>query len=153
MPQTSNFNAEMDASGSRRGASTDPSGANCMSICKMNKGKSISLNFKKGHVPLVDDSFFEKYPVSELDIDGEELLLRPNWNINVNDCTIYPSVCFEVLDHKVLPPSRHSFSVADLVFWVDGIFLGGIDAGNALFSSLFFSYHLISPSSTLFFSF
>lgn len=78
MPQPSSFNAEMDASGSRRGASTDASGANCMSICKMNKGKSVLLNFKKGHVPLVDDSFFEKYPISELDTDGEEVLLRPD---------------------------------------------------------------------------
>lgn len=74
--------------------------SHCYVVRHTNKG---NLSFKKGLAPRVDEPFFNKYLVPELETGGEEILFRPDWNVNVNDHTIDPRVCTEILNHIVFP--------------------------------------------------
>lgn len=55
-----------------------------MIVVQTDKGKSVLLLFKEGHALHVDEPFFDKYPVLDLD-------------------AIDPCMCVEMLDHLVLP--------------------------------------------------
>lgn len=39
----------------------------------------------------------------EVEIGGEEILFQADWNLNVNNRTIDPIICVEMLDHIALP--------------------------------------------------
>lgn len=78
-------------------------GADCYAICQTNKGKSVPFPFKEGPAPKICDPFFDKYPMPELEMGREENFFLPDWDLNVNDRSIDPKVCAEMLDHVVLP--------------------------------------------------
>lgn len=50
----------------------------CYSIRHTDKGKSINFPLKDGPALKVDDLFFDKYLVPELETGGEEILFRLN---------------------------------------------------------------------------
>lgn len=99
MARTTNPRAASDTPTQRRDTSLNTSKrsyvlrGDCYTVRHTDKGKSVILLFKEGPTPRVDDSFFDKYPMPELETGGEEILFRPNWNLNVNDCTNDPKVC------------------------------------------------------------
>ncbi|KAI5682930.1 hypothetical protein M9H77_04158 [Catharanthus roseus] len=68
--------------------------------------RSVNLPFKDGPIPKVDDPFFHKYHVPELDTVAEKVLFCPDWNLNVNNRTINPRVCAEMFDHITMIFSR-----------------------------------------------
>lgn len=53
----------------------------CYVVRYTNEGKSVILPFKEGPTPRVDDPFFDKYPMPELEMDGEEILFWLDWNL------------------------------------------------------------------------
>lgn len=52
--------------------------ANCYVVHRTKKAKSVLLPFKKGPAPRVDNPFFNKYPMPELEMGEEEILFRPD---------------------------------------------------------------------------
>ncbi|KAI5662974.1 hypothetical protein M9H77_22297 [Catharanthus roseus] len=78
-------------------------GVDCYAVRRIDKGKFVLLPFKEGPTPHVDDPFSNTYPVSELETGEEEILFWPNWDLDMNDCSIDPPVCVEMLDQLVHP--------------------------------------------------
>lgn len=72
----------------------------------MAKEKSVVLLFYEGLAPKLDEPFFDKYLIPKLEMGGEKIFSRPDWSLNVNDCTIDPRVCAKMLDHIVLPRDK-----------------------------------------------
>ncbi|KAI5672181.1 hypothetical protein M9H77_12545 [Catharanthus roseus] len=67
------------------------------------EGKSVNLPYKDGPVLNIDDPFFDKYPISELDMGGEEVLFHLDWNLNVKDRTIdFACLCEDVGSHSLV---------------------------------------------------
>lgn len=95
-PRSPNTYIASDILISRRDTSSNASkksqglGANCYAVHWKDKGKSVLLPFKEGLAPLVDDLFFHKYPVPKFEMGGEDVLFRPDWDLNVNDGSIDP---------------------------------------------------------------
>lgn len=104
-------------------------GVDCYAVRRIDKGKFVLLPFKEGPTPHVDDPFSNTYPVSELETGEEEILFWPNWDLDMNDCSIDPPVCVEMLDQLVHPRNimfASQISSPELMKY----FLTAFDAGN-----------------------
>lgn len=93
----------------------------------------MKLPFKDSPILKVDDLFFNKYPIPELDTGNEEILFRPAWNLNVNDRSLDPYVCSEMPDHLVLSRDRVFGVQVSSKELINDVFPSDVDAGSRCF--------------------